>query len=66
MKAILKFDLSNPEDNSDHYRCVCSSDMANALFEISRNMLRHPVDVEQIRDRLEDILEGLDVDRLNS
>lgn len=35
MKAILKFDLSDPDDIMAHKRCVKSDDMAHALFQIS-------------------------------
>ena len=37
MKAKLIFDLSDPEQNREHLRCVKSLDMALALWEISTN-----------------------------
>lgn len=38
MKAILEFDLDNPDDRRAHFRCVKSMDMACALFDITRNL----------------------------
>ena len=36
-KAILKFDLSDPDDLQDFKRAVKAGDMAFTLFEIFRN-----------------------------
>jgi len=44
MKAILEFNLNEPEDVMAHKRCVKSVDMALALHEISTQLvdkLRH-------------------------
>lgn len=38
MKATIEFDLNNEEDRMAHLRCVKSMDMAQALFEITRNL----------------------------
>ena len=38
MKAILEFDLDNPDDRRAHFRCIKSMDMACALFDITRNL----------------------------
>jgi hypothetical protein len=40
MKAILKFDLENPEDRMSHLRCVKSSDMACFIWELKHNFWR--------------------------
>jgi hypothetical protein len=40
MKAILKFDLDNPEDKIDHLRCVHSTDMAMFIWELKHNFWR--------------------------
>lgn len=37
-KAILKFDLSDPDDLQDFKRVTKANDMAFTLFEIFRNM----------------------------
>ena len=38
MKAILEFDLDNPDDVLSHKRCVKALDMACILFEIQHNL----------------------------
>ena len=38
MKAILEFNLTDPDDNIAHLRCIKSTDMAIALWQI--RMLR--------------------------
>jgi len=40
MKAILEFDLENPEDRMSHLRCVKSSDMAGFIWELKHNFWR--------------------------
>ena len=40
MKAVLKFDLDDPNDIISHKRCVKSLDMACVLFEIQSNLKR--------------------------
>jgi hypothetical protein len=35
--AILKYDLSDPEDRMDYRRAVASLDMACFIFEVLRN-----------------------------
>jgi hypothetical protein len=39
-KAILKFDLDNPDDQMAFKRATKATDMAIALFEITHNMQR--------------------------
>ena len=34
MKAILEFDLNDPDDRMAHLRCIKATDMALALFDI--------------------------------
>lgn len=38
MKAILEFDLNDPDDRQSHLRCVKSTDMAIVLFDILYNL----------------------------
>jgi hypothetical protein len=40
-KAILKFDLTDPDDKMDHFRCIKALDMACVLFEIRYNLRRN-------------------------
>lgn len=37
MKAILEFDLDDPDDNLAHQRCVKATDMAIVLWEFNSN-----------------------------
>ena len=37
MKAEIKFDLSDPDDIMAHHRCIKSTDMALAIFQIRHN-----------------------------
>jgi len=37
MKAILKFDLDEPDDSMDHLRCIKSIDMALVIWEFIYN-----------------------------
>ena len=37
MKAILEFDLNDQDDRMSHLRCVKSTSMAIALWEITHN-----------------------------
>ena len=37
MKAVLKFDLDNPDEIIAHLRCIKSLDMACVLFELQKN-----------------------------
>jgi hypothetical protein len=38
MKAILEFNLDEPEDRMAHLRCIKSEDMASVLFQILSNL----------------------------
>ena len=49
MKAILKFDLEDPDDMMAHKRCVKAKDMAIALYEIYYNLSRR-VENEPTKD----------------
>jgi len=48
-KAILKYDISNPEDSQDFKRAVKSFDMAMALW-----------DIIQLRKKMENRFDGQD------
>ena len=37
-KAILEFDLNDPDDRTEHLRCTQSLDMACVLFDIQYNL----------------------------
>ncbi len=67
MKAILEFDLSNQEEKKEHFRCMKSSDVACALFEIKMNLRkRSGENVEFIFDEIFKIMDeyNLNVEEL--
>ncbi len=80
MKAIIEFDLNDDDDRRAHERCVCSLDMALALWEIRNNLrkrseraaesLKEDADVfdgvDLVLDQLSELLEehNINVDRL--
>lgn len=68
MKAKLTFDLNDPDDKMSHLRCIKSTDMALALFEIVYNLKRDTEDGEDIFDRISDILaqNNVEIDELIS
>ena len=41
MKAILKFDLDNPDDVEAHLNCVNAENMANFIRELRYNFWRN-------------------------
>ncbi len=38
MKAILEFDLDNPDDKMSHLRCVKATEMMITLWEIDQHL----------------------------
>ena len=66
MKAILEFNLDDPEDRMAHFRCIKASEMASALFEIVYNANRYVVDVDQYQERINEAVKDLNIDELIS
>ena len=62
MKAILEFNLNDPEDKEDHLRCVKSSHMINALWDIDQYLRTgikfNEKDWQEVRDELCNIMDG--------
>ncbi len=57
-EAILKYNLSNPEELKAVKRAIKSTDMAIALFDISNNLKRHCPKVDaKVTKAIQDILE---------
>lgn len=50
MEATLKFDLNDPEQRMEHFRCTKALDMAIALFDIQQMDLP-----EETAERIADI-----------
>lgn len=48
MKAILEFDLDEPDDRMDHLRCIKSTNMAIVLFEFTYNTFKTAYDYQNI------------------
>lgn len=40
MKAVLEFDLDNPDDQMAHMRCVKARDMALVIWDIEQQLRR--------------------------
>ncbi len=74
MKAILEFNLDNPDDRMAHLGAVKAADMANVLFEITHN-LKHrlrsneslsDLSNSEVLDRVfEEIAELMDSNNIN-
>ncbi len=62
MKAILEFDLDNPEEEQSHLRCIKAKDMAIAIWEVIHNN-KHLNDA-QIVEKMYDKLGELNIDEL--
>lgn len=65
MKGILEFDLNDPDDIMSHLRCVKSSDLALALWDIYHNLPKRIestlelTETEESKDRDYQIMEIL-------
>jgi hypothetical protein len=55
MKAILTFNLENRDERMEHLRCIKSLDMAIALFDIKNELYNDEINIELIKDILNDI-----------
>lgn len=66
MKAILEFNLDDPEDAMNHLRCIKATNMASCLFEITKNLHRRHDGSHQIFEDIYDILDqnGVNIDDL--
>ena len=52
-KAILEFDLNDPDDNMAHLRCVKSLDMALVLFQLTTNLrkqIMYEIEHRELKD----------------
>jgi len=56
MKAILEYDLNNPDEQTAHYRAIMSLKMAIAIHEVA-NLLRTKV---KYGDDSQEVYEALD------
>jgi len=74
MKAILEFNLDEPDDRMAHLRCIKSTDMAIVLFDIIYNLRKEIENIDTYEkldlfyDKLNAIMEeqGINIDELIS
>jgi hypothetical protein len=59
MKAVLEFDLDNPDDRMAHMRAVKSLDMAIVLFELQTNLKRRCESIADVQEADSDIHDGV-------
>jgi hypothetical protein len=64
MKAILEFDLNDNDDEMAHRRCIESTKMAVALFDILNNAWRNVETVEDYQENINAYCEGINLDDL--
>ena len=68
MKAILEFDLNDPEDRKQHLRCVHSTDMASFIWQLKYNFWRKwkhdetDFNLNNYRDELSDLMNDYNID----
>lgn len=63
MKALLEFNLSDPDESMEHYRCVKSIDLALVLWELasSRKGIERIIDAARDEDKNIDAYDGADL-----
>lgn len=59
MKAILEFNLDEPDDRMAHLRAVKSLDMASVLFEIQHNLKKKCEHIADSQEADSDIHDGV-------
>jgi hypothetical protein len=62
MKAILKFDLNDPDQRMAHFRAIKSLDMAIALFDININLYKRVMYIIEDSNKnlsIEEVVEGV-------
>jgi hypothetical protein len=65
-KAILKFDLTDPDDRMEHKRAMQSLDMALALWQImynSRKEMSHAIEALELKGTTVDAYEAINMYR---
>lgn len=61
MKAVLEFDLNDPDDRMAHLRAIKSLDMTIALFEIQANLKKRCERIAESKEGDLDIYDGIDL-----
>lgn len=61
MKAVLEFDLNDPDDRMAHLRAIKSLDMTIALFEIQANLKKRCERIAESKEGNLDVYDGIDL-----
>ena len=60
MKAVLEFELDNPDDKMAHLRCVKSLDMALFIWDV-RELLNKELKPNELNRKLSDLFEHYNI-----
>lgn len=61
MKAVLEFDLNDPDDRMAHLRAIKSLDMTIALFEIQANLKKRCERIAESKEGDLDVYDGIEL-----
>lgn len=61
MKAVLEFDLNDPDDRMAHLRAIKSLDMTIALFEIQANLKKRCERIAESKEGNLDVYDGIEL-----
>jgi hypothetical protein len=63
MKATIEFNLSDPEEAMEHYRCIKATDLAIVLWELSssKKSVERMIDAALEDDKNIDAYDGADL-----
>ena len=72
MKAILEFNLDDPEDSQNHLRCIHATNMASFIWELKHNFWRKwkhdetDFNLDNYKDALYELMQehNIDIDNL--
>jgi hypothetical protein len=59
MKAVLEFDLNDPDERQEHIRCVKALDMSCILFEIQLNLKKKILSSLTEKDSSDDVVDKI-------
>jgi hypothetical protein len=61
MKAVLEFDLNDPDDRMAHLRAIKSLDMIITLFEIQANLKKRCERIAESKEGDLDVYDGIEL-----
>lgn len=59
MKAVLEFDLNDPDERQEHIRCMKALDMSCILFEIQLNLKKKILSSLTEKDSSDDVVDKI-------